>query len=138
MENLMEINVQLLKKLREERAWSQEHLATVSGLSLRTVQRIEAEGKASAESRMAMSAALNIPPSELARTGNGPASSTFIGGPAYGYGGAFLGAACAMLAIYYGGAPQDAGLAVGTVGAVLGVSCAAIGMVAQRNRHRAR
>ncbi|WP_462163671.1 helix-turn-helix domain-containing protein [Pseudoalteromonas xiamenensis] len=34
------INKDLVKKLRNERAWSQEQLSAVSGLSLRTVQRI--------------------------------------------------------------------------------------------------
>lgn len=66
MEVQMKIDSQRLKTLREARAWSQEHLAQVSGLSVRTVQRIEAQGSASAESRMALAAALDISPAELA------------------------------------------------------------------------
>ena len=42
----------LLKKWRESRAWSQEHLATLAGLSLRTIQRVETDGRASAETRI--------------------------------------------------------------------------------------
>ena len=52
------MNAQHIRKLREARAWSQEHLADAAGLSLRTIQRVEAEGKASAETRLALAAAL--------------------------------------------------------------------------------
>jgi transcriptional regulator with XRE-family HTH domain len=51
--------------LREERAWSQEHLASVAGLSARTVQRLEAEGNASLESKMAIAAAFGVEPARL-------------------------------------------------------------------------
>lgn len=54
------MNGLLIKKMREERAWSQEHLAAASGLSLRTIQRVEAEGRASAETRLALAAALGV------------------------------------------------------------------------------
>jgi len=56
----MKIDAQRVKKLREDRSWSQEHLASVAGLSLRTVQRIETEGKASPESKMAIASALDV------------------------------------------------------------------------------
>lgn len=65
MEQLMKIDPATLKNLRDARAWSQEHLASVAGLSVRTVQRIEAEGSASAESRLALAAALDVAPSDL-------------------------------------------------------------------------
>ena len=45
----MKLDRHLLRKWRETRAWSQEHLAALAGLSLRTIQRIEADGRASAE-----------------------------------------------------------------------------------------
>ncbi len=54
------MNAQLIRKLREERAWSQEHLAAAAGLSLRTIQRVEAEGKASAETRLALAGAFGV------------------------------------------------------------------------------
>ena len=38
----MKLNAERIRTLREQRAWSQEHLATVAGLSTRTLQRIEA------------------------------------------------------------------------------------------------
>ncbi|MEO8365710.1 MAG: helix-turn-helix transcriptional regulator [Pseudoxanthomonas sp.] len=59
------MDTKLIKKLREERAWSQEHLASVAGLSARTVQRLEAEGNASLESKMAIAAAFGVEPARL-------------------------------------------------------------------------
>jgi hypothetical protein len=46
----MQIDANLLKQERSKRAWSQEHLAQVAGLGLRTIQRIESSGTASNES----------------------------------------------------------------------------------------
>ena len=69
----MKIDGNLVKRLREERAWSQEHLASVAGLSTRTVQRLEADGNASAESRMAIAAAFGMEPTRFMQ-GQGPAT----------------------------------------------------------------
>lgn len=49
-----------IKRWREERQWSQEHLADLAGIGLRTVQRIENGEPASRESLMALAAAYNI------------------------------------------------------------------------------
>ena len=49
-----------IKRWREERNWSQEHLADAAGISLRTVQRIENGDGASRESVMALAAAFNV------------------------------------------------------------------------------
>lgn len=49
-----------IKRWREERRWSQEHLAELSGLGLRTIQRIETGQSASYESLMALAAAYNV------------------------------------------------------------------------------
>ncbi len=49
-----------IKRWREERYWSQEHLADLAGIGLRTVQRIENGDKASRESVMALAAAFNV------------------------------------------------------------------------------
>lgn len=59
------INQDLIKKIRNEKCWSQEHLALVSGVSLRTVQRIENEGKCSIDSKKALAAALELDVKEL-------------------------------------------------------------------------
>ena len=49
-----------IKRWREERCWSQEHLADAAGVSLRTVQRIENGDGASRDSVMALAAAYNV------------------------------------------------------------------------------
>lgn len=56
----MQINKELLRQQREQRGWTQSHLAEVADLSLRTVQRIETSGIASKESAMALAAGLEI------------------------------------------------------------------------------
>lgn len=56
----MKVNVRTLLKLREERAWSQEELAKASGLSLRTIQRIEKRGTASLHSKKVLASALDV------------------------------------------------------------------------------
>jgi DNA-binding XRE family transcriptional regulator len=61
----MSISVDKLKKLRKHSGWSQERLADISGLSLRTIQRIENGGNASLESSLAIATAFNISPAEL-------------------------------------------------------------------------
>ncbi len=61
MDNPMAVSGEKIKALRESRAWSQAHLAEAASLSLRTVQRVEAEGTASAETRLAIAAALGVP-----------------------------------------------------------------------------
>ncbi|MCB2182157.1 MAG: 2TM domain-containing protein [Desulfobulbaceae bacterium] len=47
----------IVRKLRLERGWSQEQLAEISGLSTRTIQRVERGQKASLESQKALAAA---------------------------------------------------------------------------------
>ncbi|MDO3386574.1 helix-turn-helix transcriptional regulator [Gilvimarinus sp. SDUM040013] len=59
------INTQKLITLRNQRAWSQQHLADTAGISLRTVQRIENKGVASKESALALAAAFDLTAAEL-------------------------------------------------------------------------
>src|SRR3954469_11481260 len=61
----MKINAQLVISLRKRRSWSQEELATVAGLNLRTVQRIESDGVASLQSRKALASAFDVEVNEL-------------------------------------------------------------------------
>ncbi len=56
----MKINKETLRREREQRAWTQSHLAQVANLSMRTVQRIERTGDASMESASALASALNL------------------------------------------------------------------------------
>lgn len=61
----MRLDPKLVKSERQNRAWSQEHLAHVAGLGLRTIQRIEKTGAASFESARALASVLSIPLHDL-------------------------------------------------------------------------
>ena len=50
----------ILKKLRENRKWSQEQLAKMAGLSVRTIQRIEGGNSASLETLKALASVLEV------------------------------------------------------------------------------
>jgi DNA-binding XRE family transcriptional regulator len=65
MDPLMKIDGDKVRALRERKAWSQEHLATASGLSVRTVQRVESEGSGLPETRLALAGALGVSAAEL-------------------------------------------------------------------------
>ncbi|ASM20968.1 MULTISPECIES: helix-turn-helix domain-containing protein [Serratia] len=54
-----------IRPLRLEKGWSQEQLATIAGLSTRTVQRIENGEQASLETLTAIAAALGVQVSNL-------------------------------------------------------------------------
>lgn len=57
----MKISPSSVRRLRLERGWSQEQLAVASGLSLRTVQRVEAEGVASLATAASLAATYAVP-----------------------------------------------------------------------------
>lgn len=61
----MKLNAERIRTLREQRAWSQEHLASIAGLSARTLQRIEAGSAATQETCLALAAALDVPVADL-------------------------------------------------------------------------
>ena len=63
--NSKTICVDKIKKLRQNNGWSQDLLAKASGLSLRTIQRVEKEGNASAETQLALAGTFNVSPQEL-------------------------------------------------------------------------
>lgn len=54
-----------LKQLRVQKNWSQEDLAELSGLSVRTIQRIESGHKAGLDSLKSIAAAFNIDIAQL-------------------------------------------------------------------------
>jgi transcriptional regulator with XRE-family HTH domain len=56
---------QKVKKMREERAWTQSQLADVANINLRTVQRLERDGAASFDTLMAIATAFVIDVKEL-------------------------------------------------------------------------
>ncbi|HCY97270.1 helix-turn-helix domain-containing protein [uncultured Polaribacter sp.] len=55
-----EINLRALKEMRLKRHWSQEQLAEMSGLSIRTIQRIENGENAGFESLKSLAAVFEI------------------------------------------------------------------------------
>ena len=57
----VQVDRELIRSEREKRAWSQEQLAQVSGLGIRTVQRVENGGNASLETIKALAAVLELP-----------------------------------------------------------------------------
>jgi transcriptional regulator with XRE-family HTH domain len=60
-----DIRVMLIQKLRLQRGWSQEQLAELSGLSVRTIQRLERGQAASLESQKSLAAVFEIDLSRL-------------------------------------------------------------------------
>lgn len=61
----MHVNADRLRELRAARQWSQEQLARLSSLNLRTIQRLEAGGKISMESLRALAAVFEVPAESL-------------------------------------------------------------------------
>jgi transcriptional regulator with XRE-family HTH domain len=74
----MKIDSKLIRAEREKRGWSQEHLANVAGLSLRTIQRIEKAGSASFESATALASVLSVEVAELRASESAPAPNRTI------------------------------------------------------------
>jgi transcriptional regulator with XRE-family HTH domain len=60
MENDQMIDSDIVRTLRKKAGWSQEQLAIASGISLRTIQRVEAEGKSSRETKVCLAATFNV------------------------------------------------------------------------------
>lgn len=77
----MKIDSARVRALRERRAWSQEQLAQVAGLNVRTVQRIESGGSASLETRMALAVAFEVTPEALCEAVPAPAAEPLSAAP---------------------------------------------------------
>ncbi|NVJ65503.1 MAG: helix-turn-helix transcriptional regulator [Gammaproteobacteria bacterium] len=61
----MNINTKSLRKLRVDKGWTQQHLADLTGLSLRTIQRVEKTGQTSMETVSAFCSVFEIERNEL-------------------------------------------------------------------------
>ncbi|WP_190278379.1 DUF805 domain-containing protein [Colwellia hornerae] len=61
----MDINSSKLREMRLARHWSQDQLATLSSLNLRTIQRLESGAKISTESLRALAAVFEVPVESL-------------------------------------------------------------------------
>jgi transcriptional regulator with XRE-family HTH domain len=56
----MYINSQTIKALRKDRAWTQQQLADICGLSMRTIQRVERQSIGSLETSKALAGAFDV------------------------------------------------------------------------------
>lgn len=54
-----------IKALRQQNSWSQDLLAKMSGLSLRTIQRVEKDGTASSETLLSLASTFDVSPKIL-------------------------------------------------------------------------
>lgn len=72
MDDEMKINAKAVRRMRTDRAWSQEQLAEITDVSLRTIQRVEADGSASRETKMALAAAFKIDVRDLSEPDAAP------------------------------------------------------------------
>ncbi|MEN1728294.1 MAG: helix-turn-helix transcriptional regulator [Pseudomonadota bacterium] len=61
----MDINSELVRKTRVERGWTQQQLAEIADLSLRTVQRVENQSAASNETVSSLCAVLELDREQL-------------------------------------------------------------------------
>lgn len=66
-ELILMINSEIVKEMRTKRGWSQEQLAQASGIGLRTIQRVESEGRASRETKVCLAATFSVSLEELDR-----------------------------------------------------------------------
>ncbi|MEL7023949.1 MAG: helix-turn-helix transcriptional regulator [Pseudomonadota bacterium] len=126
------IAISLVKRLRAEKGWSQDELAIASGLSTRTVQRIESDGACSPGSLKSLASALEIETHSLEEV-----PRTHWIGVRWGYAGIFFGTAAATVAILEnwlseGGSNFEAGVGFGVVGMIAGLSAAFIGWATNR------
>lgn len=76
MSNDVKLNKDKIQKLRATKCWSQDELASASGLSVRTIQRVERNGTASLETTKALASVFDITPNEL-QTSNKIENVTF-------------------------------------------------------------
>ena len=95
----MKINASLVWELREAGGWSQDHLATVAGVGRRTIQRVEADGAAGAETRIALATALEVPATSLSPNGASLIQKGHKRGSILGMGGVGIGAPLGWLGV---------------------------------------
>ena len=131
------IDTERVVTLRGKRGWSQEELAQASGLSARTIQRLEAGAEASMETRKALAAAFDLSLEELVRSESRADNSRR--GVRWGTAGATAGYASAFVAVTYSLAMgqisgSTAGITLGTLGAATGTMCAGIAWLGHRSR----
>lgn len=137
----VKVNTDLIRKLRQDRALSQEELATAAGLSLRTVQRIESDGIASLESKKALagvfgidSAGLDDRREEKAEVEQALQREVRLGTIGAIVGGLSAYAAITLAVVQGKTSLGEAGVSYAFVAALTGFVCMLIGFAAKRRR----
>ena len=93
----MIINAALVRERRISRGWTQQQLADVSGLSLRTIQRVESQGQGSMETGNALCSVLEIERRKLCEMPKDDAASAMRARlVAFMFGGFLAGFACGV------------------------------------------
>ncbi|MCH8478407.1 MAG: helix-turn-helix domain-containing protein [Wenzhouxiangella sp.] len=64
----MDVRGDMIRQLRMQRGWTQQQLAEIADLSLRTVQRVENQNVASNESVSSLAAVLELPREQILAT----------------------------------------------------------------------
>ncbi|MFL0801008.1 MAG: helix-turn-helix domain-containing protein [Agarilytica sp.] len=139
------INAALVKTLRSKKAWSQDQLAQVAGLSLRTIQRIENSGVASMDSRAAIAAVFEMNTEQLCEEVCEelvpPKNKHLVKGVVWGFTGTILGLVSAYtsitLSLINGHIlAGEAGIYYGSIGAFCGASCALLAVLAEKLKRK--
>ncbi|MEI8327248.1 MAG: helix-turn-helix transcriptional regulator [Betaproteobacteria bacterium] len=127
MEAEMRVSPSIVRKLRKSLGWSQEQMAIASGLSLRTVQRVEAQGVVSIQTRASLAATFSVSVSALAAEASAKQNTNQ---PRRDVGAFFLGVAviaCVML----NESGRDSGMPIGealmAIDSILAVLAACVG-----------
>lgn len=127
----IKLNAQKVRQLRKDLLWSQEDLAQGSGLSVRTIQRIEKNAIVSVDTLQSLAAAFNIPADDLVHSPelDGLRIGTFLG-----FLGASIGAACGTFGVFTnvmkgGMSGHQAAIYMGAIGIISGLSFAFIGIM---------
>lgn len=128
-----------LQTLRGKRGWSQEELAHVSGVSARTIQRLESGTPPSLETSRAIAAAFDLEPHEVfeAEPNQQPGKRAGLYGAQWGIRGALVGYASAVAAVTYAllsgqASGFEAGTSLGVLGAATGLLCLGITWLSRR------
>lgn len=61
----MEVSADAIKQLRQARGWTQQHLADICAVNLRTIQRVERQGSAANETVHALCSVFEIEREQL-------------------------------------------------------------------------
>ncbi len=131
------INSTLIRELRKQRSWSQDQLATVAGLSLRTVQRIEKDGACSLETSQALASVFELDVASLHIDTTSERGDRHVRrGRFWGMIGNTVGLICAYSAITYSvvtGSIKglEAGLWYGSIGLFCGLTYLGINLLSE-------